>query len=86
MEVAFGDTGLFGVISLVVGVGVESLVRDNVILQQGLQIFLSVTTEQEAINPGAKFLEGEIRRRKYGTTNVIGRIIHRWDQVGLRQS
>ncbi len=86
MEVAFRDTSLFGVVSLVVGIRVESMVGDNVILQQGLQIFLSVTTEQEAIDSWAELLEGKIGRRKHSTTNVVGRIIHRWNQVGFRQS
>jgi len=84
MEVALGDTSLFSIISLVVGIGVESLIGDNMVLQQGLQILLSVTAEQEAIDSWAKLLEGEIRRRKHGATNVVGGIIHRWDQVGLR--
>lgn len=64
MEVALGDSGLFGVVSLVIGVRVESLVCDNMILEQGLQILLSITTEQEAIDSWAKLLKGEIRRRK----------------------
>jgi len=45
MEVALGDTSLFSIISLVVGIGVESLVGDNMVLQQGLQILLPVTAE-----------------------------------------
>ncbi len=79
MEVAFGDSGFFGVVSLVVGIRIESLVGHNMILQQGLQVLLSVTAEQEAVDSWAKLLEGEIGRRKYGATDVVGGIVHRWD-------
>jgi len=85
MEIAFRNTGLFSVVSLVVGIRVESLVGHNVILQQGLQILLSVTAEQEAVDSWTKLLEGEIRRCKHGATNVVGSIVHRRNQVGLGQ-
>ena len=51
-------------VSLVVCIRVESVVRSDVVLQQGLQVFLAIFAEQECIDPRTEPLEGKVRGRE----------------------
>ena len=56
---------------LIEGVRVESLVGNNVVLEQCLQIFLTVLAEEEAIDSWTKLLESEVVRCKQCATKMI---------------
>lgn len=49
---------------LVVCIGVQGLVGHNVVFKKRFQILLTILAEQEAIEPGAKLLEGKVRGSK----------------------
>lgn len=86
MEVALGYAGLVDIVCLVKGIGVESLVGNHVVLQQRLEIFLSVRTKQKGINPWSKFLEREVRGGEDCAANVVRGIIHGGKQAGLGEA
>lgn len=44
--------------SIVESISVQSLVDDNVVLQQSLEVLLAVGAEEEGIDPGSQLLEG----------------------------
>lgn len=62
MEKALGDSVILhlGGLGLVIRIRVQSLVGNNMVFQESLEILLTIFAEQEAIDPGTKFLEGKI--------------------------
>lgn len=59
MENAFRNA-LCGAVSLVVGIRVQSVVRDDVVFEKGLQVLLAPLAEQECVDFRTELLEGEI--------------------------
>lgn len=88
MEIALGNSCFFNLdgVRLVVCIGVQCLVCNDMVLKKSPQIFLSVFAEQEAIDPGTELLKSEIRRCEKGAANVIRRIIDSFKETGLLQT
>lgn len=57
-------------LSLVERIRVESLVRDDMVLQEGGEVLLSTTAEEEGVDAGAELLECVIGGGEEGTTGV----------------
>ena len=72
VEVALGNTFLGLAVSAVVGVRVEGVVRDKVVLEQSLQVLLAVLAEEEGIDARAKLLESEVGGSEESATLVVG--------------
>lgn len=74
MEVTLGNTALFHDVtngfSLVVSIGVQCLIGDDVVFQKSLQVFLTVSAKEEAVDPRAQLLEGEVRRGENSSPNM----------------
>ena len=87
MEVTLGNTGLFHDIinrfGLVVGIGVECLVGDNVVLQESLEVFLTILAEEEAVDSGTQLLERKVRRGKNGPPNMVRGVCNSGQETGL---
>lgn len=86
MENPFGNTSAFHALGLVVSVRVEGLVGHYMVFQDGLEIFLTVIAEEEAIYSGAKLLEREVGRSEEGPSDMIGSVVQGLDEAGLGQS
>lgn len=74
MEVTLGNTALFHDItngfSLIVSIRVQCLIGDDVVFQKSLEIFLTVSAKEKAVDPRAQLLEGEVRRGEKGSPNM----------------
>lgn len=74
MEVTLGNTALLRYVtngfSLVVSIGVQCLIGDDVIFQKSLEVFLTVSAKEEAGDPRAQLLKGEIRRGEKSSPNM----------------
>lgn len=78
--------GVFGLlVLLVVGITVKGLVGHDVVLQECLEVLLSVLAEKESIDPRAEFLECKVGRSKESTTGVVG-VVQRFEETGLDES
>ena len=69
----------------VVRVRVERLVRDDVVLEQSLEVLFAVLGEEEGVDAWAEFLEGEVGRREEGAAGC-GRVGEVLDQACLAES
>jgi hypothetical protein len=76
MEVALGHTLLSLAVGAVVRIGVESVVRDKVVLKKSLQVLLTVLAEEESVDPRAELLESEVRGCEESTSLVVGGVDH----------
>lgn len=86
MEDAFGNVGVLDRIHGVVGIGIQGLVGHDVIREKSFQVLLTIAAEEEAIDLGSEFLEGEVGRSEDGSTNVCRCVIDDWDQSGLGET
>lgn len=86
MENPFGNVSTFHALGLVVSVRVESLIGHYMVFQDGLEIFLTVIAEEEAIDSRAKLLEGKVGRSEEGPSDMIGSVIQGLDEPGLGKS
>jgi len=72
VEVSLRHTLLRLVVGLVEGVGVQGVVMDDVVLEQCLQVLLTVSGEEECVDLRAELLEGEVRGSEESAALVIG--------------
>ena len=86
MENSLGNISLFHALGLVVSVRVERVIGHDMVFQDGLEVFLAVSAEEEAIYLGAKLLECEVGRSEEGSSDMIGSIIQGLDKSGLAKS
>ena len=86
MKETLGNVGCISILSLVVCVRVQGLVRNRVVLEQSLEILLSVVAEEEAVDAGAKSLESAIRRSKEGGSGVSSGVVEGFQEARLDQS
>ena len=86
MEKAFGDVGLRNIFRLVIRIRVQRLIGDGMVLEQGLEVLLSVAAKEEAVDAGSKSLEGPIRGRKEGRSGVSGGIVECLQETRLEQT
>ena len=87
MEVTLGNIALFHDIinrfSLVVSIGVQCLIGDDVVLQESLEVFLTVFAEKEGIDPRTQLLEGEVRRGENSSPKVGRSVCNGGQEIGL---
>lgn len=83
MKIAFGNVGHLSIIGLVVCVRVQSVVGDDMVLEESLKVFLAVATEQEAVDSRAKLLEGKVGGSEEGSSHVVRCIVDSLKQVGF---
>lgn len=74
VEVSLGDTLLGLALSGVVGVRVQGVVRNEVVLEKSPKVLLAVLAEEEGVNPRTKLRESEVGRCEEGTALVIGSV------------
>ena len=86
MEVSLGNTSSLNAIRLIESIGVQRLIGDDVVLQQRLEILLAVRAEQERIDPGPEFQEGEIRGREEGAADVIRSVVQARYETGFGET
>ena len=88
MEVALRDSALVnvGALGLVVRIGVQCLVGNDMVFQESLEILLAILAEEEAVDPWAKLLEGEVRGREEGSANMVGGVVDGFEEAGLGQA
>ena len=76
MDWAYMENALGNVLSIntfvghIVSIRVESMVCNDVVFEERLQVLQTVRAEKECVDLGAKLLEGKIRGRKEGSTDV----------------
>lgn len=85
VEVALGDTLLGLAVGAVVGIGVQSVVRDKVVLKKSLEVLLTVLAEEESVDPRSELLESEVRGREESTSLVVGGVDH-VEETGLAET
>ena len=85
VEVALRHTLLSLAVGAVVRVGVESVVRDEVVLEKSFEVLLAVLAEEESIDPRSELLESEVGGCKEGTSLVVGGVDH-VEQTGLAET
>ena len=76
MEVSLRHTFLALAVGAVVGVGVEGVVGDKVVLEQSLEVLLAVLAEEEGVDARAKLLESEVGRGEESAALVVGGVNH----------
>ena len=86
VENALWDVGLLGVVGLVISIRVQSVICNNVVLKDGLEILLAGTAEQEGVNSRTKLLKCKVRWSEKSTSDVVGGVVKGFDQTGLAQS
>ena len=88
MEVTLRDSALVnvGALGLVVRIGVQCLVGNDMVFQESLEILLAVLAEEEAVDPWAKLLEGEVRGREEGSANMVGGVVDGFEEADLGQA
>ena len=88
VEKAFGNRFLLhpSRFRLVISIRVECLVGHDMILEEGLEILLTILTEQERINLWAELLESEIARGEKCSTEMGRSIVDRLQKASLDQS
>ena len=62
------------------------MVVDEVVEQQSLEVLLPVRAEQEAVDAGAKLLEGEVRGRKDRAAGMGGGVVDEVEEPRLHES
>lgn len=72
VEVSLRHALLGLALSGVVGIGVQSVVGNEVVLEKSLQVLLAVLAEEESIDPRTKLRESEVRRCEEGAALVVG--------------
>jgi hypothetical protein len=85
VEVALGDTLLGLAVGAVVGIGVQSVVRDKVVLKKSLEVLLTVLAEEESVDPRSELLESEVRGCEESASLVVGGVDH-IEQTGLAKT
>lgn len=92
MEDPLGDATLFHVtlfheivngFRLVVSIRVQCLIRDDVVLQKSLEVFLTISAKEEAVDPGTKLLEGEVGGGEECSTDMIRGVCDSGQKAGL---
>lgn len=89
VELALGDVADLSVgaaARLVVGVRVERLVGDDVVLEQGLEVFLAVLAEEEGVDLRAEALEGEVGGSEDGAAEVVRGVVDHGVEAGLDEA
>lgn len=90
MEESLRDATLFHNIvnrfRLVVRIRVQCLIGDDVVLQKSLEVFLTIFTKEEAVNPGAQLLEGEIGGGENGSANMVRGVCDSGQETGLGEA
>lgn len=74
VEVSLRHTLLGLALSGVVGIGVQGVVGNKVVLEKSLQVLLAVLAEEEGVDPRTKLRESEVGRCEEGATLVIGSV------------
>lgn len=64
--VVFDGAGVRLAVRGVVGVAVQDLVRNDVVLEDGLEVLEAVRGEEKGVDARAELLEGEVGRREEG--------------------
>lgn len=77
MEVSLGDAIFLDICGLrfVEGIGVQCLIGNYVILQESLEILLTMLAEEKGIDTNTKLLKCEIRWCKDGPAQMGRRIV-----------
>lgn len=86
MENTFWNVFLSYPIGLVIGVGVQSLIGNNVVQKKTSEVFFPATAEQKRIGLITQPLERKVRRREEGASNVFRGIVEDIDQTCLCQA
>lgn len=88
MEVTLRDSALVnvGALGLVVRIGVQCLVGNDMVFKESLEVLLSILAEEEAVDPWAKLLESEVRWREEGSANMVGGVVDGSEDAGLGQA
>ena len=68
---------------LVVSIRVQGLISNDVVLQESLEIFLSILAKEEAINFWAQLLEGEIRGCENSSAHMVRGVCNDGQKTGL---
>lgn len=72
MIIPLGDVGDLALMLRIESIAVESGVRDDVILQQPLEVLLTILAEQEGVDLGPQLLEGEVVGCEEGASRLGG--------------
>lgn len=88
MEVTLRDSALVnvGALGLVVRIGVQCLVGNDMVFKESLEVLLAILAEEEAVDPWAKLLESEVRWREEGSANMVGGVVDGSEDAGLGQA
>lgn len=88
VEVSLRNTILFNICRLgfVEGIRVQCLIGNNVVLQESLEILLTILAEEEAIDPSTELLECEVGWRKDGPTKMGRSIVYTFEQTSLGET
>ena len=86
MEEPLWNASILYAVGLIVCVRVQGVVGHNVVLENSLEVFLTVSAEEEAIDSGSKLPERKVGWSKDGTSNVIGCIVQGLQESGLGKS
>ena len=56
------------------------------VLQKSFEVLLSILAKEEAVDPRAKLLKGEVRGSEKSPSNVVGGVVDGFKKTGLRKA
>jgi len=85
VEISLGNAVLLNICGLgfVEGIGVQSLIGYDVVLQESLEVLLTILAEEEAVDPGTELLKREVGWREYGPAEVSRSIVDGLEETGF---